>query len=133
MQVLVGRKKAAMLFKTTLTNEEGEDDVEDRGKEVGESDDEEKADSGMEEDQDKEEGKQESEEEEQMDDSDAWAKINKTMTANMAMASAQLNSCSKDKEEGGLGNKEKSFNEKDMSIHTGDHDLSMGEYDSESI
>jgi hypothetical protein len=50
----------------------------------------------MEEDQDKEEGKQESEEEEEMDDSNAWAKINETMTANKALASAQLNSCSED-------------------------------------
>jgi hypothetical protein len=139
MQVLVGTKKTAMLFKMALTNKEGEDNVEDgeegqnEGKEVGESDDKEKADSGMEEDQDKEEGKQESEEEEQMDNSDAWAKINKTMTTNMAMASAQLNSRSEDKEEGGSGNKEKSFDEKDMSIHTGDHDLSMGEYDPDSI
>jgi hypothetical protein len=87
----------------------------------------------MEEDQDEEEGKQESEEEEQMDDSDAWAKINKTMTANMAMALAQLNSRSEDEEEGGSGDKEESFNEKDMSIHTGDHDLSMGEYNPDSI
>ncbi len=38
----------------------------------------------MEEDQGKEEGKQRSEEEEEMDDSDAWAKINETMNANMA-------------------------------------------------
>jgi hypothetical protein len=55
------------------------------------------------------------------------------MTANMAMAVAQLNSRSEDKEERGSGNKEESFNEKDMSIHTGDHDLSMGEYDPDSI
>ncbi len=87
----------------------------------------------MEEDQDKEEGKQESEEEEQMNNSDAWAKSNKTMTANMVMASAQLNSCSEDKEEGGSGDKEESFDEKDMSIHTGDHNLSMGKYDPDSI
>jgi hypothetical protein len=87
----------------------------------------------MEEDQDEEEGKQESEEEEQMDDSDVWAKINKTMTANMAMALAQLNSCSEDEEEGGSGDEEESFNEKDMSIHTGDHNLSMGEYNPNSI
>ncbi len=139
MQVLVGTKKAAMLFETASTNEEGEDDAEDgeegqkEGKEVGESDNKEKADSGMEEDQDKEEGKQESEEEEQMDDSDAWAKINKTMTANMAMALTQLNSRSEDKEEGGSGDKEESFDEKDMSIHTGDHNLSMGKYNPNSI
>jgi hypothetical protein len=87
----------------------------------------------MEEDQDKEEGKQESEEEEQTDNSDAWAKINKTMIANMVMALAQLNSCSEDKEEGGSGDKEESFDEKDMSAHTGDHNLSMGEYDPNSI
>jgi hypothetical protein len=128
-----------MLFKMALTNEEGEDDAEDgeegqnEGKEVGESDNEEKVDSGMEEDQDKEEGKQENEEEEQMDNSDAWAKINKTTTANMAMASAQLNSHSEDEEEGGLGDKEESFDEKDMSIYTGDHNLSMGKYDPNSI
>jgi hypothetical protein len=139
MQILVGTKKTATLFETASTNEEGEDDAEDgeegqnEGKEVGESDNKEKADSGMEEDQDKEEGKQESEEEEQMDNSDAWAKINKTMTANMAMALAQLNSRSEDKEEGGLGDKEESFDEKDMSIHTGDHNLSMGEYNPNSI
>jgi hypothetical protein len=139
VQVLVGTKKAAMLFKMALTNEEGEDNTEDReegqneGKEVGESDNKEKVDSGMEEDQDKEEGKQESEEEEQMDNSDAWAKINKTMTANMAMALAQLNSRSEDEEEGGSGGKEESFDKKDMSIHTGDHGLSMGEYDPNSI
>ncbi len=132
-------KKAAMLFEMASTSEEGEDDVEDgeesqnEGKEVGESDNKEKADSGMEEDQDKEEGKQESEEEEQMDDSDAWAKINKTMTTNMAMALVQLNSCSEDEEEGGSGNKEESFDEKDMSIHTGDHNLSMSEYHPDSI
>ncbi len=139
MQVLVGTKKAAMLFETALTNEEGEDDAEDgeegqnEGKEGGESDNKEKADSGMGEDQDKEEGKQECEEEEQLDDSDAWAKINETMTANMAMVLAQLNSRSEDKEEGGLGNKEESFDEKDMSIHTGDHNLSMSEYNPNSI
>jgi hypothetical protein len=136
MEVLVETKKTAMLFETALTNEEGEDNAEDReedqneGKEVGESDDKENVDSGMEEDQDEEEGKQESEEEEQMGDSDA---INKTMTANMAMESAQLNSRSEDKEEGGLGDKEESFDEKDMSIHTGDHELSMGKYDPNSI
>jgi hypothetical protein len=62
MQVLAGTKKAAMLFKMALTNEEGEDNAEDgeegqnEGEEVGESDNKEKADSGMEEDQDKEEG-----------------------------------------------------------------------------
>jgi hypothetical protein len=139
MQILVGTKTAAMLFETALTNEEGEDNAEDgeegqnEGKEVGESDNKEKVDSGVEEDQDEEEGKQESKEEEQMDNSDAWAKINKTVTANMAMALAQLNSHSEDKEEGGLGNKEESFNEKDMSIHTGDHNLSMGEYNPNSI
>jgi hypothetical protein len=87
----------------------------------------------MEEDQDKEEGKQESEEEEDIDDSNAWAKINETMTANMALASAQLNSRSEDMEEGGSGNEEESFNKKDMSIHTGDHNLSLGEYDPNSI
>ncbi len=112
--------------------EDGEEG-QNEGKEVGESDNKEKADSGMEEDQDKEEGKQESEEEERMDDSDAWAKINKTMTTNMAMALGQLNSCSEDKKEGGSGDKEESFDEKDMSIHTGDHDLSMGKFDSNSI
>ncbi len=32
-----------------------------------------------------------------------------------------------------MGDKEESFNEKDMSIHTGDHDLSLGEYDPDSI
>ncbi len=143
MQVLVGTKKTAMLFEMALTNKEAEDNVEDgeegqnEGKEVGESDNKEKVDSGMEEDQDKEEGKQESEEEEQMDDSDAWAKIDKTMTTNMttnmAMALAQLNSRSEDKEEGGLGDKEENFDEKDMSIHTGDHNLSMGKYDPDSI
>jgi hypothetical protein len=139
MQVLVGTKKTAMLFKTASMNKEGEDDAEDgeedqnEGEEVGESDNREKTDSGMEEDQDKEEGKQESDEEEQMDDSDAWAKIKETMTVNMAMALAQLNSRSEDKEEGGLGNREESFDEKDMSIHTGDHNLSMGKYNPDSI
>ncbi len=49
------------------------------------------------------------------------------------MALAQLNSSSEDKEEGGLGDKEESFDEKDMNIHTGDHNLSMGEYDLNSI
>jgi hypothetical protein len=68
-----------------------------------------------------------------MDDSNAWAKINKTMTANMALALTQLNSRSEDKEEGGLGDKEESFNKKDMSIHTGDHDVRMGKYDPNSI
>jgi hypothetical protein len=94
MQVLVGTKKTAMLFEMASTNEEGEDDAEDgeegqnEGEEVRESDDKEKVDPGIEEDKDEEEGKQESEEEEQMDDSHAWTKINKTMTANMAMALA---------------------------------------------
>jgi hypothetical protein len=68
-----------------------------------------------------------------MDDSNAWAKINETMTDHMASALAQLNSCSEDEEEGGWGDKEESFNEKDMSIHTGDHDLSMGKYNPDSI
>jgi hypothetical protein len=55
------------------------------------------------------------------------------MTANMAMALAQLNSCSEDKEEGGSGNKKESFDENNMRIHTGDHDLSMGKYNLDSI
>ncbi len=139
MQIFVGKKKKAMPLETELTNEDGDDNAEDKeegqkeGKEVGESDNEVKVESGMEEDQVEEEGKQESEEEEEMDDSNAWAKINETMTANMALASAQLNSRSEDKEEGGLGDKEESFNKKDMSIHTGDHDLSLGEYNPDSI
>jgi hypothetical protein len=139
MQIFVGKKKKAMPLKTELTNQDGDDNAEDgeegqkEGEEVGESDDEEKVESGMEEDQDEEEGKQESEEEEEMDDSDAWAKINEIMTTNMALALAQLNSCSEDKEEGGLGDKEESFNKKDMSIHTGDNNLSMGKYNPNSI
>jgi hypothetical protein len=46
---------------------------------------------------------------------------------------AQLNSHSEDKEEGGSGDKEESINEKDVNIHTGDHDLSMGKYNPNSI
>ncbi len=51
----------------------------------------------------------------------------------MALALVQLNSCSEDKEEGGSGDKEKSFDKMDMSIHTGHHVLSMGEYNPNSI
>jgi hypothetical protein len=68
-----------------------------------------------------------------MEDSNEWAKINTTITANMALASAQLNGHSNDKDKEGLGKEEESFNENDLSIRSGNHDLSIEEYDPDAV
>jgi hypothetical protein len=49
------------------------------------------------------------------------------MIVNMASASAQLNSCPDNKDKEGLGEEEESFNKNDLSIHSGDHNLSIEE------
>jgi hypothetical protein len=51
------------------------------------------------------------------------------MNTNMASASAKFNSSLEDEEGERSANKEESYNKKDMSIHTGDQDLSIGDYD----
>jgi hypothetical protein len=87
----------------------------------------------MDEDQEERAGKHGSKEEAEMEDSNEWAKINATMTANMALALAQLNSCSDNKDKEGSGEEEESFNETDLSIRSGDHDLSIEEYDPDTV
>jgi hypothetical protein len=85
--------------------------------------------------EDQEEGaeKHRSKEEAEMEDSNEWAKINATITANMALALAQLNGCSDNKDKEGLGEEEESFNKNDLSIRSGDHDLSIEEYNSDAV
>ncbi len=63
-----------------------------------------------------------------MEDSKEWSKINKTMNTNMARAIAQLNRNPEDEEERSSDSNEESYSKKDMSIQTGDHDLSAGDY-----
>jgi hypothetical protein len=87
----------------------------------------------MDEDQEEGAGKQGSNEEAEMEDRDEWAKINATMTANMASALAQLNSHSDDKDKEGSGKEEVSFNENDLSIRSGDHNLGIEEYDPDAV
>ncbi len=87
----------------------------------------------MDEDQEEGAGKHGSKEEAEMEDSNEWAKINTTMTANMALALAQLNGCSDNKDEEGLGKEEESFNKNNLSICSGDHNLSIEEYDPDTI
>jgi hypothetical protein len=117
--------------------EDGEDD-QGKGKEVqgqkgeGHSNKEEEG-PGMDEDQEEEAGKHRSKEEAEMEVSNKWAKINATMTANMVLALAQLNGCSDDKDEEGLGKEEESFNENDLSICSGDHNLSIEEYNPDAV
>jgi hypothetical protein len=55
------------------------------------------------------------------------------MTANMALALAQLNGCSDNKDKEGLGKEEESFNKNDLSICSGDHNLSIEEYDPDAV
>ncbi len=131
MQIVVGRKQKAMLCETESMNKD-RDDNEDDGEggqkeeeEAGESDYAEEEDSGKEEDLD---GEDESEEEEEMEYNKKWKKINKTMNTNMALASAKFNSSLEDEEGERSAKEEESYNKKDMSIHTGDHNLSIGDY-----
>ncbi len=64
-----------------------------------------------------------------MEGSEEWAKINKTMNANMALAIAQLNRSLEDEEGRSLDGDKESYNKEDMSIQMGDQDLSLGDYD----
>ncbi len=95
MQLLVERKKKAMLFETESMNKsKNEDKVgaegnKDKEEEAGESD------NAKEKDQD-EEGS--SKEEGGMKGSEKWSKINEMMNANMALVVAQLNRSSEDEE-----------------------------------
>ncbi len=50
------------------------------------------------------------------------------MNTTMALALAKFNSSWEDEEEERSADKEESYNKKDMSIHTGDHDLSIDDY-----
>jgi hypothetical protein len=61
-----------------------------------------------------------------------WAKINEMMNANMALAIAQLNRSLEDEEGRSLDSDKESYNKEDMSIQTGDQDLSLGDYDPET-
>ncbi len=51
------------------------------------------------------------------------------MNANMALATAQLNSNSEDEEDDESSKEGENFKECDESIYTGDDDLSEGKYD----
>ena len=144
MQIVVGKQKKAMQTEMELMEEEEVDDKEDgednqgKGKEVedhkgkGHGGKEDKG-PGMDEDQEEGAGKHGSEEEAEMEDSNKWAKINVTMTANMASALTQLNGCSDDEDKEGLGKEEESFNKNDLSIHSGDHNLSIEEYNPDAV
>jgi hypothetical protein len=144
MQIVVRKQKKAMQTESELMEEEDDDNKEDgednqgKGKEVKEQEGEghggkEEEGPGMDEDQDEGAGKHRSKKEAEMEDSNEWAKINATMTANMSSASAQLNGCSDDEDKEGSGEEEESFNKNDLSIRSGDHDLSIEEYDSDTV
>ncbi len=51
----------------------------------------------------------------------------------MVLASAQLNGHSDNKDEEGLGEEEESFNENDLSVCSGDHNLSIEENDPDAV
>jgi hypothetical protein len=87
----------------------------------------------MDEDQEKGAGTHGSKEEAEMEDSNKWAKIDATMTANMASALAQLNDCSDDKDKEGSGKEEEIFKENNPSIRSGDHNLSIEEYNPDAV
>jgi hypothetical protein len=95
MQLLVERKKKAMLFETESMNGSDNDDKnsvkdsKDKEEESRETED------SKEEDR---EGEGSNEEAEEVEGSKEWAKINKTVNANMALAIAQLNRSLEDKE-----------------------------------
>ncbi len=89
--------------------------------------------SGMEEDQDDGEGDGANGEEEEMEDSNELAWINATMTANMISALAQLNTRSDEGEEDSSNEEGESFFDEDRNDHSGDHDLSLGEYNPDTI
>ncbi len=132
MWIVIGKKKnkKAMLSETELMDEEGEgdkDDREDEGeRELGNS---EETDQSKEEEPSGEEG--EREEREEMEDNEDWKKINETMNANMASATAQLNSNLEDEEDEESSKEGGSFKECNESIYTGEDDLSEGKYDSD--
>jgi hypothetical protein len=129
MQLLVERKKTAMLFETESMNGSDYDnknstkDSKDEEEESGETED------SKEEDL---EGEGSREEAEEVEGSKEWAKINKTMNANMALTIAQLNRSLEDKEGRSLDSDEESYNKEDMSIQMGDQDISLGDYDPEA-
>jgi hypothetical protein len=144
MQIVVGKQNKAMQTETESTEEEEDDDEEDgednqgKGEEVEEQEGrghggEEEEGPGMDEDQEEGAGKHGSKEEAKMEDSNKWAKINAIMTANMASALAQLNDPSGDEDKEGSGKEEESFNETDLSICSGDHDLSIEEYNPDAV
>ena len=105
MQLLVERKKKAMLFEIELMNRSDNDDKnstkdsKDKEEESGETED------SKEEDQ---EGEGSNKEAEEVEGSKEWAKINETMNANMALAIAQLNRSLEDEEGRSLDSDEES-------------------------
>ena len=129
MQLLVERKKKAMLFEIESMNRSDNDnknstkDSKDKEEESGETED------SKEEDQ---EGEGCNKEAEEVEGSKEWEKINETMNANMALAIAQLNRSLEDKEGRSLDSDKESYNKEDMSIQTGDQDLSLGDYNPET-
>jgi hypothetical protein len=129
MQLLVERKKKAMLFETESMNRSDNDnknsmkDSKNKEEESGETEDSKKED---------QEGEGSNEEAEEVEGSKEWAMINKMMNANMALAIAQLNRSLEDEEGRSLDSDEESYNKEDMSIQTGDQDLSLGDYDPEA-
>ncbi len=99
MRIVVGNQKKAMQTKMESMEEEEDNNEEDgeddqgKGKEVEEQEGKghggkEEEGPGMDEDQEEGAGKHGSKEEAEMEDSNEWAKINATMTANMALALA---------------------------------------------
>ncbi len=129
MQLLVERKKKAMLFETESMNESDNDDKNSTKDNKDEEEESEETEDTKEEDQ---EGEGSNKEAEEVESSKEWAKINKTMNANMALAIAHLNRSLEDKEGKSLDSDEESYNKEDMSIQMGDQDLSLGDYDPEA-
>ena len=105
MQLLVEWKKKAMLSEKESMNGSDNDnknstkDSKDGEEESGETED------SKEEDQ---EGEGSNEEAEEVEGTKEWAKINKTMNANMALAIAQLNRSLEDEEGRSLDSDEES-------------------------
>jgi hypothetical protein len=100
MRIVVGKKtnKKAMLFDTESMDKEGEGDKGDGGaegeRELDDSEETDHSEAG-----ESSGGEGEREEREEMEYNKDWKKINKTMNANMASATAQLNSNSEHEED----------------------------------
>jgi hypothetical protein len=132
MRIVIGKKKnkKAMLSDTESMDEGGEGDKGD-----GEAEGERELDDSEETDHSKEEepsgGEGGREEREEMEYYVDWKKIIKTMNANMASATEQLNSNSEDEEDEDSSKEGENFKEWDEGIYTRDDDLSEGKYDSD--